>query len=88
MLPHPLTNFEIQKYYQNESIFNAVYSRDNLYDKIKDGAYIINFDEYFHCVKSVQILSFFWSVFSRIQSECGKIRTRKKSVFGHVLHSV
>ena len=38
MLPHPLTNFEIQKYYQNESIFNAVYSRDNLYDKIKDGA--------------------------------------------------
>ena len=28
MPPHPLTNFEIQKYYQNEPIFNAVYSRD------------------------------------------------------------
>ena len=40
--PHPLTNFEIQKYYQNEPRFNVVYSRDNLPDKIKDGAYIIN----------------------------------------------
>ena len=45
MLPYPLTNFEIQKYYQNESRFNGVYSRDNL-TKIKDGAYIINLDEY------------------------------------------
>ena len=39
-----MTNFEIQKYYQNESRFNGVYSRDNL-PKIKDGAYAINFDE-------------------------------------------
>ena len=30
MLPHPLTNFEIQKYYQNEPRFNGVYSRMNL----------------------------------------------------------
>ena len=30
-----------------------------------------------HCVSSVPIWSFFWSVFSRIQSECGKIRTIK-----------
>ena len=50
---------------------------------------------YSHCVKSVQIRRFFWSVFSRIrteygeirrslriQPECGKIRTRKTSVFG------
>ena len=44
MPPHPLTNFEIQKYYQNEPRFNGVYSRDNL-QKIKDGAYIINLDE-------------------------------------------
>ena len=42
---HPLTNFEIQKYYENESKFNGVYSRDNL-RKIKDGAYVINLDEY------------------------------------------
>ena len=45
MPPHPLTNFEIIKYYENESRFNGVYSRDNL-SKIKDGAYIINLDEY------------------------------------------
>ena len=43
--PHPLTNFEIQKFYQNEPRFNGVYSRNNL-PKIKDGAYIINLDEY------------------------------------------
>ena len=46
MLPHPLTNFEIQKYYQNEPRFNGVCSRDNLPDKIKDEAYVINLDEY------------------------------------------
>ena len=44
MLPHLLTNFEIQKY-RNEPRFNGVYSRDNL-PKIKDGAYVINLDEY------------------------------------------
>ena len=42
---HPLTNFEIQKYYKNEPRFNGVYSRDNS-PKIKDGAYIINLDKY------------------------------------------
>ena len=31
-----------------------------------------------HCVKSVQIRSFFYSLNLRTQSECGKIRTRKK----------
>ena len=45
MPPHPLTNFDIQKYYQNESRFNSVFSRDNL-PKIRDGAYVINLDEY------------------------------------------
>ena len=45
MLPHPLTDFEIQKYYQNEPRFNGVYSRDNL-QRIKDGVYIINLDEH------------------------------------------
>ena len=46
MPPYPLTNFEIQKYYENEPIFNGVYSRDNLSDEIKDGSYVINIDEY------------------------------------------
>ena len=46
MKPHPLTNFEIQKHYQNEPRFNGVYSRDNLPNKIRDGAYVINLDGY------------------------------------------
>ena len=57
--PHPLTNFEIQAYYQNESRFNGVFSRDNLpksssnnnnnnnnNNNMKNGAYVINLDEY------------------------------------------
>ena len=46
MTPHPLTNFETQGYYQNEPRFNGVYSRDNLPKAIKNGAYVINLDEY------------------------------------------
>ena len=46
MPPHPLTNFEIQRYYQNEPRFNGVFSRNNLPKKIKDEAYVINLDEY------------------------------------------
>ena len=45
MLPHPLTNFEIQKYYQNEPKFNGVYSRNNL-PKITDWVHIIDLDEF------------------------------------------
>ena len=49
MLPHPLTNFEIQKY-QNEPRFSSVYSRDNLPKrnsvKIKGEACMINLDKY------------------------------------------
>ena len=54
--PHPLTNFEIQEYYQNEPRFNGVFSRDNmpnnnirpkgLSSTVKNGAYVINLDEY------------------------------------------
>ena len=50
MPPHPLTNFEIQKYFQNEPKFNGVYSRNNLL-KIKKGAYVINLNEY----KSIRV---------------------------------
>ena len=46
--PHPLTNFEIQEYYQNEPRFNGVFSRDNLpnHNNVKNGTFVINFDEY------------------------------------------
>ena len=47
---HPLTNFEIQKYHQNEPRFNGIYSRDNSLERssaeIKDRTYIINLDQY------------------------------------------
>ena len=33
-------------YYQNEPRLNCVYSRDNLPDKTKEGAHVINLDEY------------------------------------------
>ena len=47
MLPHPLANFEIQKYYQDEPRFNGVSSRIICLKKKKgDGAYVINLDEY------------------------------------------
>ena len=45
MPPHLLTNFEIRKH-QNEQRFNGVFSRNNLPKKVKDGAYVINLDEY------------------------------------------
>ena len=52
MPPHPLRNFEIQRYYQNEPRFNGVYSRDTLpkrsfTERINDGAYVINLNEYY-----------------------------------------
>ena len=46
MALHPLTNFEIQKYFHNEPRFNSFYSINNLPKKIKDGTYVINLDEY------------------------------------------
>ena len=49
LTPHPLTNFEIQEYYQNEPRFNGGFSRDNLpnnNNNIKNGVYVINPDEY------------------------------------------
>ena len=42
---HPLTNFEIKNYYENEPRFNCVYSRNNLPETIKNEAYVINLDE-------------------------------------------
>ena len=42
----PLTNFELEKYYQNEPRFNGAFSRNNLPKKINDVAYLISLDEY------------------------------------------
>ena len=36
----------------------------------------------YHCVKSVQIRSYFWSVFSRIQTEYGEIFSPNAGKYG------
>ena len=41
MMLYPLTNFAIQKNYQNESGFYGVFSKTHL-PKMKDEAYVIN----------------------------------------------
>ena len=46
MPSHPLTNLEIQNYYQNEPRFNGAFSRNNFPKKKKDAAYVINLGEY------------------------------------------
>ena len=56
--PHPLTNFEIRKYYQNEPRFNVAFSRNNLPKTIKDGAYVINLDEYVDIGTHIRLLYF------------------------------
>ena len=44
MPPYYLTDFETQRFYLIEPQFNGVYSKNNI-AKIKDGAYVVNFDE-------------------------------------------
>ena len=34
----------------------------------------------FHCVKSVQIRNFFWSVFSRIRPEFGDLQSKYRKI--------
>ena len=38
MPTHTLTNFELEMYFQHELRINGVFSRNNLPEKIKDGA--------------------------------------------------
>ena len=45
MSPHPLTNFEIEKYFKIEAKFNDIYSQNNL-TIVKDGVYVTNLDEH------------------------------------------
>ena len=45
MSSYPVANFEIQKYYLNESKSNSAYSIKN-WPKIKNGTYVVNLDEY------------------------------------------
>ena len=85
---HPLTNFEIQEYYQNETRFNGVFSRDNLPNSIKNGAYVINLDEY-HDIGTLfvalyvnnKIVIYFYSFgVEHIPKEIMKFIARKKII--------
>ena len=83
---HPLTNFEIQEYYQNEPRF----SRDNLpnNNNIKNGAYVINLDEYYDIgthwvalyVNNKTITYFDSSGVEHIPKEIMKFIVRKKII--------
>ena len=42
---YPLTNFEIQKYYQNKPKFKGVHARNNLPNTVKTGVYVVYLDE-------------------------------------------
>ena len=67
--------------------FDLCYQLRNLWVMMNVSTYR-RIDCYYHCVKSAQIRSYFWSVFSSIQSEYRKLRTRNNSVFGHFSRSV
>ena len=85
---HPLTNFEIQEYYQNALRFYGVFSRDNLPNNIKYGAYVINIDEYHdigtHWVAlyvNNNIVTYFYSFgVEHIPKEITKFINRKKII--------
>ena len=75
--PHPLTNFEIQEYYQNEPKFNGVFSRHNLPNSIKNGAYVIDLDKY----HDIGIVTYFDSFgVEHIPKEIMKFIIRKKII--------
>ena len=88
LLPHALTNFEIQEYYQNEPRFNGVFSRDNLGSTVKNGAYVINLDEYHDIgthwvalyVNNKTIIYFDSFGVEHIRREIMKFITRKKII--------
>ena len=94
MLPHPLTNFEIQKCYQNQPRFNGVYSRDNL-PKIRGRAYVINLDGYSDirthwvasCVNNNDVTYFDSFGVEHIPKEIKSLLDRFLSIFFYFLSS-
>ena len=81
------------KYYKNESRFNSVYSRDNLPNKIRDGAYVINPDEYSNIgthwvalyVKNNDVTYFDSFRVEHIPKEIIKFVNRPSQIFFHLM---
>ena len=88
LLPfHPLMNIEISEYYKNEPGFNGVYSKNNLPNKIKKGAYVINLYEYENTcthwvslfVKANEVIYFDSFGVEHIPKEINKFTDNKKN---------
>ena len=83
-----MTNIEISEYYKNEPRFNDVYSRNNLPNKIKKGAYVINLDEYkntgtywvFLFVKTTEVIYFDSFGIEHIPKEIKKFIVSNKKI--------
>ena len=85
-IPRENSNSKKTQFLCSNSCFSATRETKSLYITLIiffSSLNIKNYSKHTHCVKCVQIRSFFWSVFSRIQSEWGKTRPRKNSVLGH-----
>ena len=78
---HPLTNFEMQKFYQKKPKFNGVYSWNHL-PKIKDRAYVPNLDE-FKYMNSNNIIYFFFFLVEHIPKYIKKF-IRNKSIITNI----
>ena len=72
-------------FFQTET--NLTWVAKQLHEVYLNGSHMPRSQNTDYCVKSIQIRSFFLSVFYRIRTEYGKIRTRKNSVYGHFSRS-
>ena len=88
-----LRNWKVYTNLLNFSVYDEILpsgvprTLQNINDTIFQWIIYFAKSRYLHCVKSVQIRSFFWSVFYCIRTEYRKIRTRNNSVFGHISRS-
>ena len=82
MLPHSLTNLEIQKYYHNKPKFNGVHSRNNL-PKTRDGAYVINLDE-FNSIGAHWIVRYFDSLGTELSPPPSPQKRKNKNFIGNI----
>ena len=75
---HPLTNFEIQNYSQNEPKFKDVYSRNNLPNTMKDGTYVVNLDK--HKSIATRWITFYVFVVEHIPEEIKRVIGNKNII--------
>ena len=87
-----MTNIEISEYYKNEPRFNGVYSRNNLPNKIKVGAYVINLVEYKNTgthwvslfVKTNEVIYFYSFGVEHIPKEINKFINSNKKIKANI----